>query len=145
MNIQVFLDNVNSKQLIGNKSEMVIETRVFSRITKYYSESINLLGCIQLEINIVEVDGLKVGVLFYEYSRLKNNLFHSFLYVPSSSVFFRKEIGVDEFWFVLIEENSLDEVRVADDFVDKFNLRERYDKVFVSSYSNSVLSRIMRV
>ena len=145
MNIQVFLKSVKSKQLREDKSEIIIGARVFSRITKYYSKSINLLGCIQLEINIVEVDNLKVGVLFYNYNKLKSNLFYPFLYIPSSSDIFRKEIGVDEFWFVLVEEKVTDEIRVFDDFIDRFNLRERYDKVFLVGYADSTLHHLIRV
>ena len=134
MNVQVFSESVNSKLVRNNDIEKRIGVNGFGRISKYYSKNINLLGCLQLEINILEIDGLRIGVWFCDYAKIKKSFFHPFMYVPSSSDLFRREVGVDGFWFVLTGGELTREFKAVNEFIDKYNLRERYDEVFLFSY-----------
>lgn len=146
MNLQMFLESMNSKVFKNIDLEKTIGTKRGSYISKCYSKNINLLGFLQLEINIVEIGGFRIGVWFCDCTKVKKNFFHQFMYVPSSSELFRREVvGIDEFWFVLIESDVIRESKAVNEFIDKYSLRERYDKVFLYSCFGAAMPNLVMI
>ena len=133
---------VKFKSFLEHLDETVIEG---AQVTDCYSKSITLMGCLQYEINVVDFEGVKAGVLFCERKKMELSLFSTLWAKPLSSTFIKEQIDIDEFWFVFVEEEWTRNVRVFDDFIEEHDLRGNYNKIFSMSLVEPTIRHLAEV
>src|SRR5690554_546032 len=94
---QRFLARVEPGLTKEEKKDKITQIADVSLFTECYNADLTFMGCIEYEINIMEQNGIKKGVLFCDVNKLKKDSFNPWLYTPFSSNFFRSQINIKEF------------------------------------------------
>jgi len=141
-NFQKILDRIDPGLNKDEKRDKMIQIADSSHFMECYSTKLTLLDCVQYEINIVDYDGIKAGILFCDLSKLKKSAFHPSLYTPLSSDFFREQINIEEFWFVFVEETLNAHLKKFTDFIKEHKLSDYYNRIFLFSFFESNIRRL---
>lgn len=139
---QRFLARVEPGLTKEEKKDKITQIADVSLFTECYNADLTFMGCIEYEINIMEQNGIKKGVLFCNVNKLKKDSFNPWLYTPFSSNFFRSQINIKEFWFVFVDETSDKSYQKFIDFAEENNLTDYYSKIFLLSYFDSELHHL---
>lgn len=97
-----------------------------------YDQCLKVLDYIHHPINIIDDNGVKKGVLFYD---LKHDLP---LHLISSEIFKKKQ-DLQELWFVFVEEDQAINFKRHIDFLIENNIELFYNKIFIFNFFQSVI------
>lgn len=139
---QTFLERIDPALTKEEKKDKMVQIADISLFTQCYNTQITFMGCIEYDINIIEQNGIKTGILFCDLKKLKKDSFNPWLYTPFSSAFFRSQTNVDDFWFVFVEEHINPNTKKFTDFIEQNNLTDFYSKIFLLSYFESTLHQL---
>lgn len=145
MNIETFqrlLERIEPELSKDEKKEKIVQIADMSRFVECYSAPLVLKGCMEYEINIMEHEGVPIGVLFCELQKIKKGSFHPSFYTPFSSDFFREQTNVKDFWFVFVEESTGRNLKQFDDFIEKHSLNVYYNRIFLFSFFESTIHQL---
>nr|WP_315033014.1 hypothetical protein [uncultured Chryseobacterium sp.] len=116
----------------SQQEEKVIQLLDLHHFIECYDSEIKVLNYLQHPINIVERDGLRTGILFYD---LKNISFPD----CNTSEEFKKNNGLTELWFVFVEEDFVNNTNFHTDFILENGLDIFFDKIFVFNFFQSLI------
>lgn len=142
VNFQKFVERIDPRLNKDERKEKIIQIAESSQFTECYSENLVLMDCIQYEINIVENNGIKTGVLFCDLNKLKKRSFHPSLYTPFTSDFFREQANIHDFWFVFVEETPHIQFKKFTDFIEEHKLKDYYSKIFLFRFFESTIHQL---
>ncbi len=139
---QTFLERIDPALTKEEKKDKMVQIADISLFTQCYNTQITFMGCIEYDINIIEQNGIKTGILFCDLNKLKKDSFNPWMYTPFSSPFFRSQTNVDDFWFVFVEEHINPNAKKFTDFIEQNSLTDFYSKIFLLSYFESTLHQL---
>lgn len=139
---QTFLERIDPTLTKEEKKDKMVQIADISLFTQCYSTQLTFMGCIEYDINIMEHNGIKTGILFCDLKKLKRDSFNPWLYTPFSSEFFRSQTNIDDFWFVFVEETINIPFKKFIDFMEDNHLTDYYSKIFLLSYFESNLHQL---
>ena len=97
-----------------------------------YNQSLKVIDYINHPINIIEDNGIKKGILFYD-------LKHDLPLDLSTSEAFKKENHLQELWFVFVEENHASNFNKHIDFLVNNAIEVFYNRIFIFNFFQSAI------
>jgi hypothetical protein len=119
----------------SQQEEKIIQLIDLHHFVECYNQSLKVIDYVNNPVNIIEENGIKKGILFYD---LK---FSSALNVYESEKF-KKENELQELWFVFVEENTQTLHSQYSDFIIENAIEIFYDKIFVFNFFQSIITSI---
>ncbi|WP_250253420.1 hypothetical protein [Chryseobacterium sp. Marseille-Q3244] len=119
----------------SQQEEKVIQIIDLHHFIECFDSNINILNCIQHPINIIEQNGVKKGLLFYN---LKHSSFPDF----NTSEEFKRRHGLSELWFVFVEEETVTHTIHHTNFIIENSLEIFYDRIFLFQFFQSNIQRL---
>lgn len=116
----------------SQQEEKVIQMIDLHHFVECYHSEIRILNYIQYPINIVEDNGDKKGILFY-------NLKHSSPFDWNSFEEFKRQNLLKEIWFVFVEEDVIADTFRHRNFIIENSIEIFYDKIFVFHFFQSAI------
>ncbi|GEM_PF-495998 len=116
----------------SQQEEKVIQMIDLHHFVECYQSQISILNYIQHPINIVEENGVKKGILFY-------NLKHSTPYDWNVFEEFKRQKQLKEVWFVFVEEDIVSNTFRHKDFITENSIEIFYDRIFLFSFFQSTI------
>jgi len=139
---QKFLERIDPGLSKDAKKDKIVQIADINRFVESYTTKLTLMGCMEYEINIVEQNGTKTGVLFCDLTQINKSSFNPILYTPFTSDFFREQTNVNTFWFVFVEENQNTPFKQFSEFIKIHQLKEYYSKIFLFRYFESSIHQL---
>ena len=100
-----------------------------------YNQSLKVIDYISNPINIIEDNGVKKGILFYD-------LKHHFSLDVLASEVFKKQHQLQELWFVFVEEDHISNYNRHIDFLIENGIELFYNRIFTFNFFQSVIHNI---
>ncbi len=97
-----------------------------------YNQRLKVIDYIHHPINIIDDNGVKKGVLFYD---LKHDLPLNIM----SSEGFKKQHKLQELWFVFVEEDNVNTYNKHVDFLSEYGIILFYNRIFIFNFFQSVI------
>ncbi len=119
----------------SQQEEKVIQIIDLHHFVECFDPNIKILNYIRHPINIIEHNGIKKGILFY-------NLKHSSFPDCNTSEEFKRRHGLSELWFVFVEEETVTHTTHHTDFIIENSLEIFYDRIFLFQFFQSHLQRL---
>jgi hypothetical protein len=114
----------------SQQEEKVIQMIDLHHFVECYHSEIRILNYIQHPVNIVEENGDKKGILFY-------NLKHSSPFDWNSFEEFKRRNLLKEIWFVFVEEDVIADTFRHRDFIIENSIEIFYDRIFLFHFFQS--------
>lgn len=119
----------------SQQEEKIIQLIDLHHFVECYNQSLKVIDYVNNPVNIIEENGIKKGILFYD---LK---FSSALNVYESEKF-KRENELQELWFVFVEENTQTLHSQYSDFIIENAIEIFYDKIFVFNFFQSIITSL---
>lgn len=119
----------------AQQEEKVIQLIDLHHFTECFDPNIKILNYIQHPINIIEQNGVKKGILFY-------NLKHSSFIGSNASEEFKRRYKLSELWFVFVEEETVTNITHHTDFIIENSLEIFYDTIFLFQFFQSDIQKL---
>lgn len=119
----------------SQQEEKIIQLIDLHHFIECFDPNINILNYIQHPINIIEQNGVKKGILFY-------NLQHSAFPDCNTSEEFKRRYELAELWFVFVEEETVTNTTPHTDFITENSLEIFYDSIFLFQFFQSNIQRL---
>lgn len=116
----------------SQQEEKVIQLIDLHHFIECFDSTIKILSYIHHPINIVEQNGSRKGILFYDRN-------HSTLPDCNTSEEFKKRNGLSELWFVFVEEGIVTNTEHHLDCIIENGLDIFYDKIFIFNFFQSAI------
>lgn len=116
----------------SQQEEKVIQLIDLHHFLECYHSQINILSYIHHPINIVEENGVKKGILFYD-------LRHSLPFDWNAFEEFKRHHRLKELWFVFVQEDPITDTFRYTDFINENSLEIFYDKIFLFNFFQSAI------
>ena len=116
----------------SQQEEKVIQMIDLHHFVECYHSEIRILNYIQHPVNIVEDNGDKKGILFY-------NLKHSSPFDWNSFEEFKRQNLLKEIWFVFVEEDVIADTFRHRNFIIENSIEIFYDNIFVFHFFQSAI------
>ncbi|PQA94066.1 hypothetical protein B0A69_10300 [Chryseobacterium shigense] len=116
----------------SQQEEKVIQLIDLHHFVECYQSPVKILSYIHHPINIIEENGRKKGVLFFDLKHSKAfdwNIFEEF----------KRRNFLKELWFVFVEEDPISDTVRHTDFIIENSLEIFYDKIFLFNFFQSVI------
>lgn len=118
----------------SQQEEKVIQLIDLHHFVECYQQQIRILNYINHPVNIIEENGIKKGILFYDLkysSPFDWNVFEEF----------KRRNCLKEIWFVFVEEDSVPNKVRYTDFIAENSIEIFYDRIFLFNFfQSSILS-----
>ncbi|SFN00965.1 hypothetical protein SAMN05421594_0335 [Chryseobacterium oleae] len=114
------------------QEEKVIQLIDLHHFVECYHSEIRILSYLQHPINIVEENGVKKGILFFD-------LKHFAPFDWNAFEEFKRRNHIKELWFVFVEEDPIPDTIRHSDFITENSLDIFYDKIFVFNFFQSAI------
>lgn len=119
----------------SQQEEKVIQLIDLHHFIECFDSNIKILNYIQHPINIIEQNGMKKGVLFY-------NLKHSSFIDCNAAEEFKRRHQLSELWFVFVEEETVINTTYHTDFIIENSLEIFYDHIFLFQFFQSDIKKL---
>jgi len=116
----------------SQQEEKIIQLIDLHHFIESYNQSLKVIDYINHPINIIEDNGIKKGILFYD---LKQNFPLDLL----ASEAFKKQHQIQEIWFVFVEEDHIKNYNRHIDFLVENGIDFFYDRIFTFNFFQSVI------
>lgn len=116
----------------SQQEEKVIQVIDLHHFIESYNQSLKVIDYISHPINIIDDNGVKKGILFYD-------LKHTFPLNLIASEAFKKQNHIDELWFVFVEEDHLTSFNKHIDFLVENGIELFYDRIFIFNFFQSAI------
>ncbi|GAA5082739.1 hypothetical protein GCM10023210_00420 [Chryseobacterium ginsengisoli] len=119
----------------SQQEEKVIQLIDLHHFIDCYNPRIKIINYINHPINIIEENGAKKGILFYDLKHpisLDLNLFESF----------KRNNHLKEIWFVFVEEDSISNSKQYLEFIVENSIEIFYDKIFQFNFFQSIIKEL---
>lgn len=119
----------------SQQEEKVIQLIDLHHFIASYNESLKVIDYIHHPINIIEENGVKKGVLFYDMK-------HSHALDIYESELFKNHHQIQELWFVFVEEENVSKAEKYMDFIQLNAIETFYDRIFLFNFFQSTINAI---
>lgn len=119
----------------SQQEEKVIQLIDLHHFIASYNESLKVIDYIHHPINIIEENGVKKGVLFYDMK-------HSHALDIYESELFKDHHQIQELWFVFVEEENISKAEKYMDFIQLNAIEAFYDRIFMFNFFQSTINAI---
>ncbi|OBW42156.1 hypothetical protein AB670_01452 [Chryseobacterium sp. MOF25P] len=119
----------------SQQEEKVIQLIDLHHFIASYNESLKVIDYIHHPINIIEENGEKKGVLFYDMK-------HSHALDIYESELFKSHHQIQELWFVFVEEENASKAEKYMDFIQLNAIETFYDRIFMFNFFQSTINAI---
>ena len=119
----------------SQQEEKVIQLIDLHHFIASYNESLKVIDYIHHPINIIEENGVKKGVLFYDMK-------HSHALDIYESELFKNHHQIQELWFVFVEEENISQSEKYMDFIQLNAIETFYDRIFMFNFFQSTINAI---
>lgn len=119
----------------SQQEEKVIQLIDLHHFIESYNQSLKVIDYIHHPINIIEENGVKKGILFYDMK-------HSHALDIYESELFKNQHQIQELWFVFVEEESVSQVEKYINFVQLNAIDTFYDRIFMFNFFQSTINAI---
>lgn len=118
------------------QEEKLIQIVDLKHFIECYNPDIKIVDCIKNKINSVELEGNKIGIVFFELKKFPQN--YSFF----ESLPYDIQSGYKELWFVFVEEKGTSDVKQFINFIEDNELSPIFDKIFLFHFFQSVIHQL---
>lgn len=119
----------------SQQEEKVIQLIDLHHFIESYNQSLKVIDYIHHPINIIEENGVKKGILFYDMK-------HSHALDIYESELFKNQHEIQELWFVFVEEDSVSQVDKYINFMQLNAIETFYDRIFMFNFFQSTINAI---
>lgn len=119
----------------SQQEEKVIQLIDLHHFIASYNESLKVIDYIHHPINIIEENGVKKGVLFYDMK-------HSHALDIYESELFKSHHQIQELWFVFVEEENASKAEKYMDLIQLNAIETFYDRIFMFNFFQSTINAI---
>ncbi|WP_326984050.1 hypothetical protein VUJ46_05765 [Chryseobacterium sp. MYb264] len=119
----------------SQQEEKIIQLIDLHHFVECYNQSLQVIDYINNPVNIIEENGIRKGILFYD-------LKFSSPLNPYESEAFKKQHHLQEVWFVFVEEDTKALSSKHSEFINENAVDIFYDKIFVFNFFQSVIKVI---
>lgn len=119
----------------SQQEEKVIQLIDLHHFIESYNQSLKVIDYIHHPINIIEENGVKKGILFYDMK-------HSHALDIYESELFKNHHQIQELWFVFVEEESISQVEKYINFIQLNAIETFYDRIFMFNFFQSTINAI---
>lgn len=119
----------------SQQEEKVIQLIDLHHFIASYNESLKVIDYIHHPINIIEENGVKKGILFYDMK-------HSHALDIYESELFKDHHQIQELWFVFVEEENASKAEKYMDFIQLNAIETFYDRIFMFNFFQSTINAI---
>jgi len=119
----------------SQQEEKVIQLIDLHHFIESYNQSLKVIDYIHHPINIIEENGVKKGILFYDMK-------HSHALDIYESELFKNHHQIQELWFVFVEEESVSQVEKYVNFIQLNAIEIFYDRIFMFNFFQSTINAI---
>jgi len=119
----------------SQQEEKVIQLIDLHHFIESYNQSLKVIDYIHHPINIIEENGVKKGILFYDMK-------HSHALDIYESELFKNHHQIQELWFVFVEEESISQVEKYVNFIQLNAIETFYDRIFMFNFFQSTIKAI---
>lgn len=119
----------------SQQEEKVIQLIDLHHFIESYNQSLKVIDYISHPINIIEDNGVKKGILFYD-------LKHNFQLDLLASEVFKKQHQLQELWFVFVEEDQVSNYKKHIDFLVENGIELFYNRIFIFNFFQSVIHNL---
>ncbi len=119
----------------SQQEEKVIQLIDLHHFIASYNESLKVIDYIHHPINIIEENGVKKGILFYDMK-------HSHALDIYESELFKSHHQIQELWFVFVEEENASKAEKYMDFIQLNAIDTFYDRIFMFNFFQSTINAI---
>lgn len=119
----------------SQQEEKIIQLIDLHHFIECYNQSLKVIDYVNNPVNIIEENGIKKGILFYD-------LKFSSPLNPYQSEEFKKQNQLQELWFVFVEEDMKTSPSLHSDFIIENGVEIFYDKIFVFNFFQSTINTI---
>lgn len=119
----------------SQQEEKVIQLIDLHHFIASYNESLKVIDYIHHPINIIEENGVKKGILFYDMK-------HSHALDIYESELFKNHHQIQELWFVFVEEENVSKAEKYMDFIQLNTIDTFYDRIFMFNFFQSTINAI---
>ena len=116
----------------SQQEEKIIQLIDLHHFIECYNEYILVIDCIRYPINIIEENGIRKGILFFD-------LKYSSSQDINQSNIFKEQYNLTELWFVFVEEDVSTCKKTYTDFITEEGLEIFYDKIFLFNFFQSAI------
>lgn len=119
----------------SQQEEKVIQLIDLHHFIGSYNQSLKVIDYIHHPINIIEENGVKKGILFYDMK-------HSHALDIYESELFKSYHQIQELWFVFVEEENVSQAEKYIDFIQLNAIETFYDRIFMFNFFQSTINAI---
>lgn len=119
----------------SQQEEKIIQLIDLHHFIECYNESLKVIDYVNNPVNIIEENGIRKGILFYD-------LKFSAALNPYASEEFKKQHHLEELWFVFVEEDANTNSGQHSDFIIENGIEIFYDKIFVFNFFQSIITHL---
>jgi hypothetical protein len=119
----------------SQQEEKVIQLIDLHHFIECYNPGTKIHKGIHHSINIIEENGNKKGILFYDHK-------HSASVDPYDCEAFKKLHQLQEMWFVFVEEDANKNLNYHIDFIIENGLEIFYDRIFLFNFFQSTINTL---
>lgn len=119
----------------SQQEEKVIQLIDLHHFIESYNQSLKVIDYIHHPINIIEENGVKKGILFYDMK-------HSHALDIYESELFKNHHQIQELWFVFVDEESISQVEKYINFIQLNAIETFYDRIFMFNFFQSTINAI---
>lgn len=116
----------------SQQEEKVIQLIDLYHFAECYNPQIKVLSYIHHSINIIEENGIKKGVLFYDMK-------YSTSLDLNANEDFKRQNNLQELWFVFVEEDAVTESKRYSDFILENTIDIFYERIFQFNFFQSAI------
>lgn len=119
----------------SQQEEKVIQLIDLHHFIESYNQSLKVIDYIHHPINIIEENGVKKGILFYDMK-------YSHALDIYESELFKNHHQIQELWFVFVEEDSVSQIEKYVNFIQLNAIETFYDRIFMFNFFQSTINAI---
>jgi len=141
MNIEIFHKFLNRIDADLTKEENLLkQIQIADSINfiEFLDNSFKLIECTSYPFNIFQKDKNRFGVLFCELSIIDIAILKPYNQNNFETSFYKEQIGIDEFWFVFVEDKICKKQSDYLQFIEKHQLKHEFDSFFLFNYQNNL-------
>lgn len=119
----------------SQQEQKVIQLIDLHHFIESYNQSLKVIDYIHHPINIIEENGVKKGILFYDMK-------HSHALDIYESELFKNHHQIQELWFVFVEEENVSKAEKYIDFIQLNAIETFYERIFMFNFFQSTINAI---
>lgn len=124
------------------KESRIIKVVDFKNFKKLYGIPIKIIDAVNHDFCVVEIEGLKKGILFYDANHIATAGIGAFLHDAIKLQEFRSRLSINALWLVFVEEKINPDFRKVTAFIENYNISVVYDKILFFDFHKSTIEEL---